>query len=120
MATQEEASHNPAVRSSGKGRRNNFSMTEARAQACRLIKSLGLVPSFRNLYIVELAINAESSFSSISIPEATDRIITEARSALQMGECLNYFWFEDCCWRNPQLSFRERDDLRMREKARWY
>jgi hypothetical protein len=95
-------------------------MSEAAIAAIRLVKTLGLVPSFRNLYIVELAIHAESNFSSISIPEATDRIIASARIALRMGECLDYFWFEDSCWRHPKLSFSERDDLRMREKARYY
>lgn len=120
MATQSAAFHNPGVRSSGKVRRNRFAMTPAMAQACRLVKTLGLVPSFRNLYIVELSVTAESNFSSLSLQEATDRIIAIAQTALQCGECLDYFWFEDCCWRNPKLSFSERDDLRMREKARWY
>ena len=101
-------------------RRKRFQMTEAMQAASRLIKSLGLVPSFRNLYIVELAISAESNFSSMSVPEAADQIIAIARSALAMGECLDYFWFEDCCWRHPKLSFKERDDLRRREQARWY
>jgi hypothetical protein len=87
-------------------------MTDSKAAACRLIKHLGLVPSFRNLHIVELAITSESNYSSISLQEATDRIIDLARIALLGGECLNYFWFEDCCWRNPKLSYRERDKLR--------
>jgi len=91
-------------------------MNEVRIAACRLIKILGLVPSFRNLYIVELAIGSESQFASISIQQATDEIIRIARIALQMGECLDYFWFEDCCWRHPKLSFRERDDLRDRRE----
>jgi hypothetical protein len=92
-------------------------MSEARIAACRLIKILGLVPSFRNLYIVELAIASESQFASIPIQQATDEIIQIARVALQMGECLDYFWFEDCCWRHPKLSFKERDELRMRQRA---
>lgn len=96
-------------------------MSEAMAAACRLVKSLGLVPSYRNLYVIELAIRTEASFSSISIPEATDEIIACARIYRdEMHHCLNYFWFEDCCWRQPKFSFKERDDLRMREKARWY
>ncbi|HEX4284659.1 MAG TPA: hypothetical protein VHZ28_06170 [Terracidiphilus sp.] len=120
MATHSAASHNPAVRSSGKVRSSRFAMTEAKIAACRLVKSLGLVPSFRNLHIIELAITAESNFSSISIQQATDQILHEARVGLECGESLDYFWFEDCRWRNPKLSFKERDEKRMREKARWY
>jgi hypothetical protein len=93
-------------------------MCEARIAACRLIKTLGLVPSFRNLHIVELAISSESEFSSISIREATDEIIRIAQVALGMGECLDYFWFEDACWRHPKLSFKERDELRDRRELR--
>lgn len=88
--------------------------------AIRLVKSLGLVPSYRNLYVIELAISSESNFSSIPIAEAAERIIADGRAALQMGESLDYFWFEDACWRHPKLSYRERDELRMREKARCY
>jgi hypothetical protein len=95
-------------------------MSEAAIAACRLAKTLGLVSTFRNLYIYEMAITSESNFSSISIPEAMHLIIAEAREALERGECLDYFWFEDCRWRHPKLSFSERDDLRMREKARYY
>lgn len=120
MATHSAASHNPAVRSSGKVRSSRFAMTEAKIAACRLVKTLGLVPSFRNLHIIELAIESESSFSSVSIQQSTDQILAIARTAIELGECVNYFWFEDCCWRNPKLSFKERDEMRTREKARWY
>jgi hypothetical protein len=95
-------------------------MTEAMQSAISLVKTLGLVPTFRNLHIIELAITAESDFSSISIPESAALIIDAARTALEMGECVNYHWFEDSCWKHPKLSFKERDDLRMREKASWY
>jgi hypothetical protein len=117
MASTRAAYRNSCVSASGKVRPGRFSMSEAMVAACRLVKSLGLVPSFRNLYVIELAIRAESQFSSITIREAADRIIAIGRIALQMGECLNYFWFEDACWRNPKLSFKERDDLRMRREA---
>lgn len=95
-------------------------MTEAMQAAIHLAKSLGLPHTFRNLYVYEKAIEAESDFSKLSLSQAADRIIADGRVALRMGECLDYFWFEDCCWRNPKLSFSERDELRMREKARWY
>ena len=95
-------------------------MTEAMTAACRLTKSLGLVPSYRNLYIIELAITAESEFSSTSIQQATDRIIADARIARELGEHVDYFWFEDECWRHPKLSFKQRDEIQEREKARWY
>lgn len=90
-------------------------------EAIRLGRVLGLVPSFRNLYIWELAIANESQFASISLREAADRIIAIARISVdELLDSLDYFWFEDCRWRNPKLSFKERDDLRMREKARQY
>jgi hypothetical protein len=95
-------------------------MTEAMQAALQLVKCLGLVPSFRNLHIIELAISAESNFSSISIPEAAERIIKMARIDLTRGESLDYFWFEDCRWRHARLTFQERDEMRMREKARYY
>ena len=120
MATQSRASHNPALRSSGKAGNNRFAMTDAKAAACRLVKCLGLVPTFRNLYVIELAITAESEFSSTSIEQATDQIIAAAHSAREMGEHIDYFWFEDECWRHPKLTFKERDDLRMRQMAHWY
>lgn len=121
MGTQPTESHNPAVRSSGKAGNNRFAMTEAKAAACRLVKCLGLVPTFRNLHVIELAIEAESAFASISIPEAADRIIECARVYRdELHQCLNYFWFEDCCWRQPKLTFKHQDELRMREKASWY
>lgn len=114
MDTQSAASHNPAVRSSGKAGKNRFSMTEAKAAACRLAKCLGLVPTFRNLYVIELAITAESQFSSTSIQQATDQIIADAHNARETGEHVDYFWFEDECWRHPKLSYQERDELRFR------
>jgi hypothetical protein len=102
-------------------RPKRFAMTEAMQAACGLLKTLGLVPSFRNLYIVELAIKSESNFSSISIPEAAERIAEAARICRdEMHQCIDYFWFEDACWRQPKLSFSHQDELRMRDKARWY
>lgn len=115
-----------AYRNSGdsqppKTTRNRPVNVELRSAACRLVKALGLVPSFRNLYVVELAITAESNFSSISLSEATDHIIECARIYRdELHQCLNYFWFEDACWRQPKLSFKHQDEIRMREKAHWY
>lgn len=120
MATQQVESHNPAVRSSGKVRRNSAPLSVARLAACRFAKCLGLPLTYRNLYIVELSIEAESNFSQVGIARAAATILDSAVAARDMGVCVNYFWFEDCCWRQPKLSFKERDDLRMREKARWY
>jgi hypothetical protein len=101
-------------------RRQRFAMTEAMQAAISLVKSLGLVPTYRFLYVVELAITTESEFASISVGESAAQIGAAARLALKMGECVNYHWFEDSCWKHPKLSFSERDELRMREKARWY
>jgi hypothetical protein len=107
------------ARGSGKTRRNS-PLSVARLAACRFLKCLGMPTSYRNLYIVELSLEAESDFSHVSIAKAAAIIMDAAQAALQMGECVNYFWFEDCCWRHPKLSYKERDDLRMREMARWY
>jgi hypothetical protein len=120
MDTQSAASHNPAVQSSGKVRRNSAPLSVARLAACRFAKCLGMPLSYRNLYIIELSIEAESNFSKVSIAKAAAVIMDAAQAALEMGECVNYFWFEDCCWRHPKLSFKERDDLRMRQMAAWH
>lgn len=92
-------------------------MTEAKAAACLLLKRLGFPLTFRNLYVVELAIEAESGLSSIPPDVAAEFIIDCARMALRDGENLNYFWFEDAGWRNPKRSFKQQDELRMRREA---
>lgn len=110
---------NSPARGSGKtGRKAPLSV--ARLAACRFAKCLGLPLTYRNLYVIELALEAESNYSQVSIAKAAAIILDSAQAALRTGECVNYFWFEDCCWRNPKLSYKERDDLRMREMARWY
>jgi hypothetical protein len=93
---------------------------EFRAAACRLLKWLGLPLTFRNLYVVELAIAAEVGLASSTIEQAVEEISSQAQAARELGVVVNYFWFEDCGWRFPKLSFKERDDLRMREMARRY
>jgi hypothetical protein len=120
MATQPAASHNSAARSSGKLRRNRAPLSVARLAACRFAKCLGLPLTYRNLYVIELAIEAESNFSQVTIAKAASIIMDGALAALEMRECVNYFWFEDCCWRHPKLSFKERDELRMRDGASWH
>lgn len=141
MGTQEAAFHNPAVRSSGKVRRNSTPLSVARLAACRFAKCLGLPLTYRNLYVIELAIEAEVVFAEqynrelaqflareegqpmkqpvpVSIAQAAATIMDGAISARERGECVNYFWFEDCGWRQPKLSFKERDDLRFRARYR--
>ena len=120
MDTQSAASHNSAVRSSGKVGKNRVPLSVARLAACRFAKCLGLPLTFRNLYVIELAIEAECQFSKVTVAKAAAIIMDGASAARSLGECVNYFWFEDCCWRHPKLSFKQRDDLWMREKARWY
>lgn len=120
MDTQSEESHNPAVRSSGKVRNNRAPLTVARLAACRFCKCLGFPLTYRNLYVVELALEAESNFSQVGIAGAAKIIMDAAMLDLQDGRCVNYFWFEDCCWRHPKLSFKEQDYLRTRGKARYY
>lgn len=117
MATQQAASHNPAVRSSGKVGKNSAPLSVASLAAIRFCKCLPLPLSFRNLYIVELSIEAESNFSQVSIAKAAAIIMDGAIAAREMGECVNYFWFEDSGWRQPKLSFRQRDELLNRREA---
>lgn len=95
-------------------------MTPSMAEACLLCKQLPIVQSHANLYIVDLAIQTESESSSISLQEARSRIVEIARVARETGECVNYQWFEDCCWQYPKLSFKERDELRLRQEMRRY
>ena len=115
MATQATAFHNSGARSSGKPRRNSTPVSVARLAACRFLKCLGMPLSFRNLYIVELSIEAESAFSQVTIAKAAAIILDAAQLDLELGRCVNYFWFEDCCWRMPKLTFKEQDDLRFRQ-----
>ena len=135
------ASHNPGLCASGKPPQSgkNLQSRELKTAALRLMKCLGLVPTFRNLYIVQLAIETERDLSAtdnkrlaqegllgpgklapleLSIPAATDRIIFAAEHARYTGETVNYFWFEDSMWRFSKLSFRERDSLREQQFQR--
>jgi len=88
--------------------------------AIRLAKSLGLPLTHRNLYVIEKAIEAESNFRQIPVGAAVEIIRDGALAEAVRGGELNYFFFEDCRWRYPRLTFKERDDLLMREKARYY
>ena len=94
--------------------RGNFVDPELKAAACLLMKCLGIVRTHRNLYIVQLAIECECEMSSRSIEEAAIQIIQIAGHAREMGEHVDYFWFEGSCWRYPKLSFKERDEHRDR------
>lgn len=98
-------------------RRKRFAMTEAMQAAISLVKRFGLTHSHRLLYIVELAILAECEFREISIPEAASNIREGALAEITRGGSLNYFFFEDCGWRYPRLSFKERDEMRIRAEA---
>lgn len=135
MGTQPTESHNPAVRSSGKAGNNRFAMTEAKAAACRVAKALCLPLTFRNLYVIELAIEAEIEFSAtphtssagvdvpgaeVPVAQVTAEIIGQAQAARRLGVSINYLWFEDCGWRFHKFTFQERDEMRMRERARHY
>jgi hypothetical protein len=139
MATHSAESHNSTVRSSGKVGRNSAPLSVARLAACSLAKRLCLPLTFRNLYVIEMAIEAERTYAEnynwdmerslafeqkrkpnptgpVSVSRAAATIMEGAILALEMGECVNYFWFEDCCWRRPKLSFKDRDYLH--ERAR--
>lgn len=118
VASQSRASHNPGARSSGKAGNNRAPLSVARLAAIRFAKCLGLPHSFRNLYIIELAIDAESNFSQVTIARAAAIIMDGAIAARESGECVNYFWFEDCGWRHPKLSYKERDEMRFHIRYR--
>ena len=98
-------------------RRKRFVMTEAMQAAISLAKRFGLPLSHRNLYVIELAVLAECEFRQICIPEAAANIREGALAEITRGGSLNYFFFEDAGWRYPRLSFKERDELRMRNEA---
>jgi hypothetical protein len=85
--------------------------------AIRLAKSLGLPLTHRNLYVIAKAIEAESNFGGGGMGRAVETIRDGALAEAVRGGELNYFFFEDCRWRYPKLSFKERDDLRMRAEA---
>jgi hypothetical protein len=115
------AFHNSRADSSKKSAENpapkRFVLNGLMDAAIRLAKSLGLPLTHRNLYVIEKAVEAESSFQKISTGAAVEIIRDGAMAEVVRGGELNYFFFEDCRWRYPKLTFKERDDLRMREKA---
>ena len=43
-------------------------------------------------------------------------IMDAAQADLTIGVCVNYFWFGDCCWRHPKLSFKQQDELLLRRR----
>ncbi len=90
-------------------------MTEAKAAAIGLAKRLCLPLTFRNLYVIELALEAESGSSpQLTLQQITQEIFEQAEAARRLGEQVNYFWFEDCGWRFRKITFKERDEMRLR------
>ncbi len=83
-------------------RRKRFAMSEAMQAAISLAKRFGLPLSHRNLYVIELAILAESEFRQISIGGAAANIREGALAEVTRGGSLNYFFFEDARWRSPR------------------
>jgi len=124
-------------------KRARFEKTSAFDAALRIVQFLGLVKSYRNLHIIQLAVEAEMEMGlqecaraqsqavakgqydstldfSYSLEKAAVTIIQAARSDARCGSAIDYFWFEDCRWRYPKLTFREQEDLYMRHKAANY
>lgn len=91
-------------------------MTVAKLAAIRMAKCLALPLTFRNLHVIELALEAESQFAKVSITKAADTILQCAMAQSDIGEAINYFWFEDGCWRQRRLSFKERDEIRFQRR----
>ena len=116
------AFHNSRADSSEKTAENSprkrFVLNGLMQAAIRLAKSLGLPLTHRNLYVIAKAIEAESNFRQISTGAAVEVIRDAAMAESVRGGELNYFFFEDCRWRYPKLSFKERDAKRLREEAR--
>lgn len=88
------------------------------AEACRLAKRLGLPLTFRNLYVIDAAIAAESEFLNVDPREAADTIIEGAIEHAERGEEINYFFFEDCRWRYPRLTWAEKEAIAERQLRR--
>ena len=107
MAAQIEASHNPGARSSAK---RDFSL------AARVAKMLGLVPTWPNLQTIRLAIESEALLSAVSMAEAAEVLIRDAKEPSICGvlhcpsewekreiariNTVDRFWFEDARWRS--------------------
>ena len=136
METQLGAFHNSRADSSEKSaensvfpvdspapRRKRFVMGEAMQAAISLAKRFGLPLTHRNLYVIELAIEAEKEFRQISVWEAAANIREGAMAEAVRGAELNYFFFEDARWRPTiprcsQADFDERDLRLMGEAMR--
>jgi hypothetical protein len=102
-ASRKKSAENPAVSVDySRARRPRFVMTEAMQAAISLAKRFGLPLSHRNLYVIELAVLAESDFRQILIPEAASNIREGAMAEIVRGGSLNYFFFEDAGWRFPR------------------
>lgn len=88
--------------------------------AIGLAKRLGLPRTFRNLYVIEAAIQAEKEFRGCSIAEAAEEIHAGAMAAAERGDAVNYFFFEDCRWRYLPLTWAEKENLARRKiRASW-
>jgi signal recognition particle subunit SEC65 len=86
--------------------------------AIRLAKSLGLPLTHRNLYVIAKAIEAESEFREIALGAAVEIIRDGALAEVVRGGEVNYFFFEDCRWRYPRLTWAEREQLAARQLLR--
>jgi hypothetical protein len=124
--TQNAASHNSRVRSSGKLGRNECS--SHLVLAAQVARSVGMVESWPNVQIIRLAILAESDFSQVSPGEAAVVIVECAREVsrpplysplaewerreLYRLNQVDRFWLEDRRWRMKlaYLEFLRRRD----------
>lgn len=115
MATQTAASHNPAVRSSGKV--GNSSARRNLALAASIARAVGMVPTWPNVQTIRLAVESEAVHSGIAERQAAALIVTaaqeispasggglvppskwEQRQAFRKND-IDRFWFEDARWR---------------------
>lgn len=123
MATQSAASHNPALRSSGKNVR--FS---ALPLAAKVARELAVVPSWPNLQIIRLAIESAAHSCHATLAETAEMLIRAGKewTARPQYHCpseweireierlntIDRFWFEDARWRGKVAYERFYERLR--------
>jgi|SRR5690348_6417028 len=109
MATQPAASHNPALRSSGK--RGN----RALPLAAKVARELGIVPTWPNLQTIRVALENEARRFRATVDEIAELFIRAGNEyselpryiftsdwkqrVISRANTIDRFWFEDARWR---------------------
>jgi hypothetical protein len=98
-SSKKSVNNSPLPVESAEPRRKRFVLSESMQQAISLAKRFGIPLSHRNLYVIDLAVQAESEFRQISLCAAAANIREGALAEIARGGSLNYFFFEDAGWR---------------------